>query len=267
VATVGKIVPEESTKAMRDRLYRLAGSRATGWWCKGLIVGGALLASCFATIEVRSVQDGAVRRVAVGRYGENAEPEWLAPGERERWIVWAPWFTGRQQLNVKVSGYPTFRQALRFPHKVEIRLPESVYPPTVLLRPNAAMIGVFAENPVTLIVSRGGREIGRREGFTGESVWVSLETDVELPSAVRDRWRDELAANKDTSSGPRWYNPVSLQPAVGVGVADGRLAPGELLHVEMVDSKGVTVWKTANDIPVNAIGRRADFPQVAELKK
>lgn len=259
-----KVIPEPYVKSVQARFYARVIDRP-GLWKQILLVGlGLFLVALFrGSVEVTVAEGDADRAVYVYDPKEPAprteDATWLAKGKSQRFGVWTPPFVGRSVV-VKVAGYPERVVPLCGFRRVDLRAPESLRPPVVLLRPTTRMVSLFGQNEVDGTVRVNGVSYPVKVG--SRSIWVGCDEDVKVPERVVTGWLLETPKDYHHWVQNGWARPSALGRA-----ADGTLPPRGLRTGDKIELVVKYPSKPAPTTQPITLDPATPFPQVQDIQE
>lgn len=261
-----KVVPEDATKAVQaalvNRLFR------SFWFLVFLVAVGLALLLFFrgvGSIEVVAAEGDADRPVQVTRVTETAEEQdtvWLPVGKPARFNFVGPPFS-RQQVRVKVEGYPSKIVSLCPWRLEELRAPQSFRRRVILLRPTLAFLQAHADpqNELPIFVTVGGKTYQSTIG--ARAIWVGCEQDVAVPAGVEATWFAQNKPEDYPLITQFWLKPKALAGGPQDALPEENLSdPKTRITVEFEDKHG-----KRHPVKVGAWKRDDPFPQVVDVNE
>jgi hypothetical protein len=234
LAFVLKILRDQRLKAMQiwaDRVIFRGMPVRMGLGM--LFVGGTLVVALgVGTIQVESFgsSDRTLQIYPAG--SPETEPERLPAGGSVRAPVWTSWWLPRKYV-VKIDGYPAALETVHPLQRNELKAPVSfVRRPVVLIRPLALTAELLENNPGLVTAQVNAHTIDTITNYSGQSLWIGCDEDVEVPLSVLDSWRKELDEAKLPRLFRLWVHPKTI------GDPELHLKPGDLVDVEIVGGGG-----------------------------
>ncbi len=234
-------------------------------WVGSIFVVGAAVAffgwwSSHGAIIFDASQDSVRRRVVVRPAeipSEEIESFDLAAGGERKVPLKSGW--GGKRYVVDADGLPLLTTAVLPFRRTEVEIPAAFLARSVvLIRPSISLSGTAMDKGAsyTISVVAGGDDLGSTP-FTGQTIWVGCRASVDIPQALKDSWRGELAGSKEPNRKlERWLAPN----AVGETKS---LVERQEIEIRVKKSDGSTyLYRKAT---VVACRRTEDFPQVVEI--
>jgi hypothetical protein len=220
VGFISGLLTDESKNILRAEFETRVAYKPSTWrWCLGLFAVLLFVASFFGTIELRSFvnKEALVYRPHPTSSAARSASELLdvlSPFERTRRLVLTGW--GERRFRVRVGGLPYEDVPVRSLFPTQLAIPASFgRRPLVLVRADSVLTANAGdpERHYALVVAVDGKVVGLIRQFSGNSVWVGCNDDVEIPESLRQSWRREF------SDVPlAWLSPVSLSAGRAIEV-------------------------------------------------
>jgi len=257
LAFISQILTKSRTEALQMEVDRhVFDNRWATWVALLILIAGAAVSAAVGSVELQSYRDV---NTLVSRYdpvdAKTADTARLGGRETVRWPVFSGW-AGRRLFRAKIQGLPDRICEVRPREKLILHVPDSFFRPVVLLKPTHSFMTTIMQNPAELIVEYQG--VPRRiPQYTGQSVWIGCDRDVDVPARLQDEWRSELRVSQAENLVGSWLYPLAL-PGERF-----ELVPGETLRVRIATEDNRTL--VATSIVVRRLSDAADFPQVEVL--
>jgi hypothetical protein len=255
IATVSKLLPKDRLDALQRATDRFI---LNSWIVLGLILisGGvfAWWANGRGTIQIQSRRDVTDRSLTLTARSTSEQLP-LQAGGRVRFNETTSRSAATEVL-VKVSGFPDSRVKLLPWQRVSLHVPSSFLRPVILAKPDVDLIDQ-RDQQLRVVIKLNGKAVSDSGEFSGYAFWLGGDDDIEIPSALQDSWRDELARRQRPFSVRFWQSPVVL-PGNRF-----ELKPQDQLCVEL-QLADQTVY-LRQDIVVKPLQKPQDFPQVEDI--
>ena len=254
IAFVSKALPEKRMEAIQEWFDSgfLAKPRATAVLLLLLLAGG-VASLFFGSVHVESAEESSERVVftAKGASPYQEDGERLAVGGEVRAVIPAT-FWSPAAVRVKVKGYPERTVSVRPPGRTKLLVPSSFLRPALLLRPTPELIRMY-KHSITMQLFLNNKMLGAAP-FTGHSMWVGCDEDVEIPELYQSLWRIEM---KGRESLLRFLlYPASFSESMALKERDE-------VAVQLVANG--QPYGERRTFPVRAVRRWKDFPQIEIL--
>jgi hypothetical protein len=257
LALVLKLPPEERIKHLQVRFDALLGHRWTPRILLGIIGSGFLWTSCLGTIELDARREKADHTVHFGSQDEKGER--LATGATIRNVRWIWPGQSGQKVHIRVDGYPANDFTVERWSVTPVQLPEDLLSGrhVVLVRPSVEVSVALQGTSVPLRVrwkASGDWVSAVVKEYRGEAIWIGCDASVEVPSALFERWSNEVAADNRSLVMAAWSHPLALAGE------PWPLQPGDPIEV-VIGSEG-QVPVAQRSFQVERSDQFDQFPQV-----
>jgi hypothetical protein len=264
VAFLSNIIREQRKKHLR-LVFEGCLKRKRSSMILGALTGlGLIFAFCIGGITADSGRDKMDREIVIHLTSSKtvARTKTLSSRMRSKFPVFTG-FRGRK-YDIDVEGLPLITKEIQPFSQFHLKVPRDLrLQNVILLRPSVQLAGsVDNSGDYTLEVRLNDQDPNEMD-FSGHSVWIGTGKKLDIPAAIKDRWRAELeyASGAPVSTLLSWLDPEVFEK-IPVLKKDVKRIEVKVWHSNNRDKP----FALAPPESVRDCESEEDFPQVIHIK-